>query len=79
MNPQEGFTYSNWSSGYGDLHLKIDLDSLRVLSWLDKTALVLCDVDDEDHNLVDEAPRSMLKKQIKKMKNEGMIVKAVSG
>src|SRR5215207_10063385 len=41
MDPVPGYQYANWERGYGDFHLVPDMDTLRVASWLDKTALVL--------------------------------------
>lgn len=64
MEPVPGYEYANWELGYGDFHLVPDLDTLRVASWLDKTALVICRVEDEKtHTPVSVAPRSMLKLQ----------------
>ena len=34
MNPVAGYGFSNWESGYGDVHLLPDLTTLRVASWL---------------------------------------------
>ncbi len=67
MEPVPGYAYAyaNWELGYGDFHLVADLSALRRASWLDKTALVICDVEDEkSHKLVDVAPRSILRRQI---------------
>jgi glutamine synthetase len=65
MNPAPGFRFANWERGYGDFHLVPDLATLRVASWLDKSALVLCDVEDEAaHQLTAVAPRTMLRRQI---------------
>ncbi|MCB0159734.1 MAG: glutamine synthetase, partial [Caldilineaceae bacterium] len=47
MEPVPGYTYANWERGYGDFHMVPDLSTLRVATWLDRTALVLCDVEDE--------------------------------
>ena len=47
MEPVPGYRFANWELGYGDFHLLPDLDTLRRASWLDKSALVLCDVEDE--------------------------------
>jgi glutamine synthetase len=67
MNPVQGYDYSSWQSGYGDFHLRPDLSTLRLASWLEKTALVICDVeDDKFHGLVAIAPRTILYEQIKK-------------
>ncbi len=65
MEPVPGYEYANWERGYGDFHLVPDLDTLRLASWLDRTALVLCDVEDErTHDLVPFAPRSILRRQL---------------
>jgi glutamine synthetase len=68
MEPVPGYRFANWALGYGDVHLLPDLATLRVASWLEKSALVLCDVKDEKtHALVDVAPRSILRRQIASM------------
>jgi glutamine synthetase len=59
MEPVPGYRFANWELGYGDMHLVPDFDTLRVASWLDRTALVLCDVQD-----VPVAPRSVLRRQV---------------
>lgn len=65
MDPVPGYRFANWELGYGDFHLVPDLATLREAAWLDKTALVLCDVvSDKTHALVPEAPRSVLRTQI---------------
>src|SRR5690349_2593366 len=65
MDPVPGYRYANWERGYGDFHMVPDLQTLRVATWLDRTAMVLCDVEDEgNHQLVSVAPRSMLRRQI---------------
>ncbi|MBI3607104.1 MAG: glutamine synthetase [Nitrospirae bacterium] len=67
MEPVPGYRFSNWEKGYGDFHLVPDFATLRVASWLEKTALVLCDVKDEQtHRPVAQAPRSMLRRQIER-------------
>jgi glutamine synthetase len=53
--------------GYGDFHLVPDLSTLRVAAWLDRTAMIICDVKNEKtHNYVDIAPRSILRAQLEK-------------
>ena len=65
MAPVPGYRFANWELGYGDFHLVPDLGTLRLASWLDKTALVLCDVRSEKtHDLVGVAPRSILRRQV---------------
>jgi len=65
MEPVEGYEFANWKLGYGDFHLVPDMDSLRMADWLDKTAIVLCDLQNEKtHKPVEVAPRSILRKQL---------------
>jgi glutamine synthetase len=79
MTPVAGYRFSNWERGYGDFHLVPDLSTLRMATWLDRTAMVLCDVQDESaHALVSIAPRSLLRKQIEQAENLGFAAKAGS-
>jgi glutamine synthetase len=72
MEPVPGYKFANWERGYGDFHLAPDLNTLRVASWLDKTAVVLCDVKSEAlHDYVSVAPRSILRKQIAEAQSLG--------
>jgi glutamine synthetase len=65
MEPVPGYRFANWQLGYGDFQLVPDLATLRPATWLEKSALVLCDVKDEKtHGLVSVAPRSILRRQI---------------
>ncbi|HCP83646.1 MAG TPA: glutamine synthetase [Planctomycetaceae bacterium] len=79
MEPVEGYDFANWSAGYGDFHLQPDFDSLHVATWLDRTAIIFCDViDDSSHDLVTALPRSILKKQIAAASQQGFTAKAAS-
>jgi glutamine synthetase len=72
MEPVPGYEFSNWDCGYGDVHLVPDLETIRKLSWLDRTALVICDAENEPgHQPVRVAPRSILRKQLEKLKAAG--------
>src|SRR5205823_7550409 len=64
MDPQVGFKLANWEQGFGDFEMRPDLATTRVLPWLAGSALVLCDFLQHDGKPVDEAPRSVLRKQI---------------
>jgi glutamine synthetase len=67
MEPVPGYEFTSWAKGYGDCRPIPDLGTLRVASWLDRTALVLCDVyEEERHELVPYAPRGILRKQIER-------------
>ena len=67
MEPVPGYEAASWTKGYGDFVLKPDLATLCVLPWLEKTALVLCDVLDHHHHDVAHSPRQILKKQLARL------------
>jgi glutamine synthetase len=79
MDPVPGYRFANWERGYGDFHLVPDLATLRIASWLDRTALVLCDVEDEQaHERVGVAPRTLLRRQLAYAAALGYHAKAAS-
>lgn len=64
MTPVRGYRFANWELGYGDFHLVPDMATLRVATWLARSALVLCDVHDtKTHQPITVAPRSILRRQ----------------
>ena len=72
MEPVSGYEFSNWNLGYGDMHLAPDLATMRKLSWLDRTAFVMCDSQLEPgHEPVPVAPRSILKNQLARLREAG--------
>lgn len=73
MNTPEGFTLMNWETGYGDYMARPDWNTLRVIPWLEKTALVLADaVDEESGELVPVAPRTVLRRQVERCLERGL-------
>ncbi|WFP65080.1 glutamine synthetase family protein [Mesorhizobium sp. WSM4904] len=74
MEPVPGYKAASWSKGYGDFVMKPDLSTLRRIPWLEKTALVICDVlDHHNHDDLAHSPRAILKKQVKRLKERGYI------
>lgn len=74
MDPVPGYAFTSWADGYGDFRLIPDMKTLRLASWLDKTALVLCDVfNEEKDELVEVAPRTILHKQVEAAAKHGYI------
>jgi glutamine synthetase len=79
MEPLPGYAYANWDTGYGDLKAVPDMGTLRMVPWLEKTALVICDaLDEETNEPVEVAPRQILKRQIERAKAAGYTVKTGS-
>ncbi|MBD1911775.1 MULTISPECIES: glutamine synthetase family protein [unclassified Leptolyngbya] len=65
MDPVPGYAFTSWATGYGDFRLVPDLSTLRRASWLEDTAIVLCDVINEEEDVpVAVAPRNILKHQL---------------
>ena len=76
METVPGYAATSWEKGYGDYVMKPDLATLRRIPWLEKTALVLCDVlDHHTHKDVPHSPRAILKKQVARL--EAMDLKAM--
>jgi glutamine synthetase len=79
MTPQSGFEFADWDTGYGDVRCRPDASTLRLLPWLEKTALVLCDLFDEESGApVGVAPRQILRRQVERAREAGYLIKCGS-
>ena len=59
--------YPDWEEGYRDYFIRPDLDTFAVVPWLEKTAMVIGDVYDQNTDeLLETAPRSILKRLIER-------------
>src|SRR5438105_14576436 len=76
--PLPGCKFTNWGTGYGDMHGHPDLSTIRRLPWLEKTALILCDVETMDGKPVDVAPRQVLRRQLDRARKLGFDPKSGS-
>ena len=72
MNTVDGYAISSWQTGYGDMVLKPDLDTLRLIPWLPGTALVMADLTKLDGSPVPQSPRDILKRQIARLAARGL-------
>jgi len=76
MEPLPGFALSDWERGFQDFLMLPDLSTLRLVPWLEKTALVLCDaVIEHTGQPVEVSPRQILKRQIDRAAEHGLTVK----
>jgi glutamine synthetase len=73
MEPVPGYAMANWEQGYGDFAIKPDLGTLRRIPWLDRTALVLCDVVNDDGTPVVASPRQVLIEQYQRAAGMGYV------
>ena len=76
MNVLPGYEYATWEKGYGDFSCRPDLATLRRIPWLEATALVVCDLfEEETGEPVEVAPRTILRRQLEKAAALGYTIK----
>jgi glutamine synthetase len=68
----DGYDVASWQKGFGDMRLLPDTRTLRLASWLDRTAIVLCDAYGPSESLIDVAPRTILQRQIDRVSALGL-------
>ena len=90
MEPVPGYEVASWETGYGDFVMKPDLATLRMVPWLEATAMVICDVLDHSahgagsHEALGQAtpaahsPRAILKRQIDRLASMGFTAMTAS-
>lgn len=79
MEPVPGYSAANWGKGYGDFVMKPDLSTLMKASWLEGTAIVLCDLADHHHHEpIPHSPRAILKSQIERLAAMGYTANAAT-
>ena len=71
MDPAPGYAMANWEKGYGDFGIAPDISTLRRIPWLDRSALVLCDVVEHDGSPVAASPRQILIAQYERAQELG--------
>ena len=72
MDPVPGYEMANWEKGYGDFGIIPDLATLRRIPWLDRTALVLCDIADHSGSPLSISPRQILIAQYERAAEMGL-------
>jgi len=73
MNTVDGYAMSSWETGYGDMVMRPDFSTLRLLPWLPGTALVIADLFWTDGRPVVAAPRSILNRQIERLAERDLV------
>lgn len=74
MTVLDGFRFASWDEGYGDVQCRPDMSTLRLVPWLEKTALVICDVHNADGTPLEVSPRRILRRQIERAEAMGFTV-----
>jgi glutamine synthetase len=79
MDPRPGYAVTSWDDGFRDCRFVPDLATLRVVPWLIRTAIVICDpADEQTGELVEVAPRAILKRQLDRYRSAGMALKCAT-
>ncbi|OBB31761.1 glutamine synthetase [Mycolicibacterium peregrinum] len=73
MNTVGGYSMSSWETGYGDMVMTADFSTLRLIPWLPGTALVMADLSWLDGRPVEQAPRSILDRQIDRLAERELV------
>ncbi|MEJ7630217.1 MAG: glutamine synthetase family protein [Nocardioidaceae bacterium] len=75
MNTVDGYAISSWDKGYGDMEFVLDMSTMRRTGWLPGTVMVQCDLAwlDDEHSVVAESPRQILKAQASRAEALGLV------
>ncbi len=73
MNTVDGYAMSSWETGYGDMMLLPDPDTLRLVPWLPGSAMVIADLGWESGDTVAQSPREILKHQRARLAERGLV------
>jgi glutamine synthetase len=76
--PLPGYALFSWDLGYGDFMIRPDHRTLALVPWLDKTALVLGDVEGKDKKPLPVAPRQVLQAQVQRAADLGLTLRVAS-
>jgi glutamine synthetase len=78
MNTVDGYEISSWARGYGDMEFVLDPSTFRVTTWMPGTVMVQCDLAwlDEEHSPVLQSPRTILKTQVARAADRGLVAYA---
>jgi len=76
MNTVGGYSMSSWERGYGDFAMVPDLSTLRRVPWQPGTAMLLADLAWLDGSPVVASPRQILRRQLDRLAEHGLIAYA---
>jgi glutamine synthetase len=76
MNTVDGYAMSSWDRGYGDFVMVPDLSTLRRVPWQPGTAMLLADVAWLDQTPVAASPRQILRRQLDRLAERGLVALA---
>ena len=71
-NTVQGYDFSSWDTGYGDMVMVPDMATMRMAPWLPGSVMVTCDLESTSHVGVAQSPRSILKTQMERLEKMGL-------
>jgi glutamine synthetase len=71
MEPQNGYQLANWDAGFGDFEMRPDFEAIFPIPWETASALVFCDFHHHDGSPVEQAPRTILRRQMSRLAERG--------
>ncbi|MDE2313840.1 MAG: glutamine synthetase, partial [Elusimicrobia bacterium] len=78
MDPVPGYALTSWDKGYQDFALVPDFSTIRPPAWSPGSALIICDVAQEDGRPVAVSPRQILRDQLARARAAGFSLKMAS-
>ncbi len=76
MNTVRGYEMSSWDTGYGDFVMTPDFSTLHRVAWQPGTVALLCDLSTVDGQPVAPSPRQILRRQVDRLADQGMVAMA---
>jgi glutamine synthetase len=78
MDPQDGYALANWDAGFGDFEMRPDMGAIFSIPWETASALIFCDFYHHNGKLVEQAPRTILRRQIERLAALGLCANVAS-
>ena len=78
METVGGYAMASWERGYGDFEMKPDIDTLRPVPWHEGTVMVLADLQWGDGSEVIASPRQILRRQLARLAERGLVATAAT-
>jgi glutamine synthetase len=73
-NPVSGYRFTSYEQGYGDMLARADWNTVRLIPWVEKTAMIMCDLlNVNTGELIEVAPRSILQRQVDEAAAMGLL------
>jgi glutamine synthetase len=76
--PGPAQVYTGHHTGWHDVRLVPDLSTLRPAAWLDRTAICMADFAEIGGDLVEVAPRTILRRQVERTGETGLEARVAS-